>query len=195
MTPLVAPKFGSYRPVHRITVAQYDRMVQTGVLGESDRVELLDGFVVEKMSRNPRHDSGLQRLARVVYGWNLAGWDIRVQMAVTLSTSKPEPDLAVVRGSANDYESHHPLASEIGLIIEVSDTSLDHDRVEKSAIYARDGLSPYWVVNLIDGSLELYENPVGGTYQLHTIYRPGDVISVRLDGGEVARLAVESLFK
>src|SRR5215468_2359285 len=109
MTPAATPvTYGLDASIPRFSVARYQRMIETGVLTADDKVELLENYVVLKMPRNPRHDSTLQRMLRPVLRVLPSGWDVRIQGAITLADSQPEPDFALVRGSAVDYENRHP---------------------------------------------------------------------------------------
>jgi hypothetical protein len=127
-------------------------LIQTGILTEGDAVELLEGYVVLKMPRNPPHDGAIQRLQRRLFRLLPAGWDMRIQSDVTLSDSEPEPDLAVARGDDTTYGARHPGPADVGLIVEVADSTLATDRTDKGRLYARAGVVIYWVVNLPDGA-------------------------------------------
>ncbi len=81
---------------------------------------------------------------------------LRMQSAITLSRSEPEPDAALVRGNARTYAKHHPKPPDIGLVIEVSDSTLDGDRIDKGRLYAEAGIVCYWIVNLVDRQIEIY---------------------------------------
>ena len=103
-------------------------MVRHGILTEDDEVELLDGLLVAKMTKNTAH-----RVAKLLVQNALAkvipeGWYVDSQDAITLATSEPEPDVMVIRGQPRDYLEHHPLARELALVVEVSDSSLRHDQ-------------------------------------------------------------------
>jgi Uma2 family endonuclease len=118
-------------------------------------------------------------------------------MALTLPDSEPEPDLAIVRESPDDYLSRHPLPAEVGLVVEVSDSTLDGDRIDKGRIYARAGIAIYWIVNIPDQQVEVYTLPSGPAavpaYGQRRDYRPGDQLPFVLDGGVIATLAVRDL--
>jgi Uma2 family endonuclease len=104
------------------------------------------------------------------------GYDVRVQMPLGIDDySLPEPDVAVVRGSWRDYREVHPTTAV--LVIEVADSSLAHDRTRKRPRYAQAGIPEYWIVNLSDGCLEVYRDPVGGDYQLHLVLRGHEFVS------------------
>src|SRR5688572_31511478 len=120
--------YGHDASIARFTVARYQRMIETGVLTADDKVELLENYVVLKMPRNPPHDSTLQRMLRPLLVVLPVGWDLRVQAAIELSDSQPEPDYAVVRGTADDYAIRHPAPADIGGLIEVADSSLLRDQ-------------------------------------------------------------------
>ena len=112
-------------PVYRFTVTQYHRMIESGVLTENDRVELLEGRVVPKVPCNPPHDGTVTRIQRRLARLLPDEWLIRVQCALTTRDSEPEPDLTVVRGPEEVYFTRHPLPRDVGLLIEVADATLD----------------------------------------------------------------------
>jgi Uma2 family endonuclease len=181
----------------RFSVAEYHRLTELGILSEDDNLELLEGYLVLKMPRNPPHDGTvhrvLKRLIRVMPG----GWDVRVQSAVTLPDSEPEPDLAVVRDDPDGYTHRHPGAADIGLVIEVSDSTLPGDRADKGRVYARAGIGRYWIVNLPDRQVEVYTGPSGPTatpaYAQRQDHRVGDSVTIELDGAVIASLPVQEL--
>src|SRR5437868_5021584 len=120
MSPTAAPAtYGHDASIPRFSVARYQKMIEVGILTAEDKVELLENYLVLKMPRNPPHDSTLQRMLRPLLRSLPAAWDLRIQSAVTLADSQPEPDSAIVRGSATAYETRHPNAADVGLLIEV----------------------------------------------------------------------------
>jgi Uma2 family endonuclease len=170
----------------RFTVAEYHKLIELGILTENDNLELLDGYMVEKMPHDPIHDGTLQKVNRRVLRILPAGWEARVQMAITLSASEPEPDLAVVRESVDGYMSRHPEPGDFGIVVEVSNTSLDSDRDDKIPIYARDGIPVYWIVNLVDRQIEVHEQPSGPSpspsYGTRRTFKLGDAVPFVLGG-------------
>src|SRR5262249_11983589 len=102
-----------FRPVHRFTVEQYERMAETGVLTSKDRVELLEGVIVDKMPQNPPHNVAIDLARDEVEPLLPSGWRVREQKAVRLAGSEPEPDLAVVRGPVTRYTARHPVAQDV----------------------------------------------------------------------------------
>jgi len=198
MTATATPvTYGFDASMARFSVARYQRMIETGILTPDDTVELLENYVVMKMSKNPRHESSIQRILRILFAVVPIGWDIRSQSSIELVDSQPEPDFAVVRGSAKDYETGHPTPADIGLLIEVADSSLLRDQQDKTRIYARAGIAGYWIVNLKDRRVEAFSQPSGPTavpaYASETFYLPGESIPLVLDGQTVQMVAVDDL--
>ena len=199
MSVIAAPlsPFRGYAAMRRFSVDEYHRMIETEILTDEDKVELLDGYVVQKMPRNPPHDVVIQRLNKRLFRIVPVGWEVRVQSAVTLTLSEPEPDIAVVRGDDHTFVAHHPGPAEIGMLVEVSDSSLDRDRDEKASIYARADVPYYWIVNLIDRRVEVYAVPSGPgaspAYAQRQDYGPGDAVSLVLDGTVFGSIPVQDL--
>lgn len=189
----VAPSPG-LRP---FTVAEYHRLIETGLLGEDDPVELLEGRITYKMPRNPRHDAAIGLASEAVARRLPAGWFVRVQSAVTTPDSEPEPDLAVVRGSARDYVNRHPEPADVALVVEVADTSLTHEREVKGRLYARAGIPTYWLVNLTDGTVEVYARPTGPSprpeYDQRDTVRAGQDATAQAPGGWTLSVPVVEL--
>ena len=176
-----------------LSVEDYIGLVRDGTVDSDDRVELLNGEVVEKMARHPPHILATKKTVKALTHARLAGWSIIKGDPVRLLDSVPEPDVAVVRGDDDDYAQSYPGPAEIGLIIEVSGSSLDRDRTLKLPAYARSCLAIYWIINLFDHCLEVYSGPAGSEYRSHQILGPDDEVSLILDGREVARLRVRDL--
>ena len=183
--------------LRRFSVDEYHQMIQIGILGENDNVELIEGYVVNKMSRNPPHDSAIRILSKYLERLLPPGWDFRVQSAITLSDSEPEPDLAVVRGDFRSYGTHHPHAADIGLVVEVAESGLAFDRADKERIYARAGIETYWIVNLVHRQIEVYTQPTGPSaspgYARRDDVALGGSVSLVLDGVVIAMPAVRDL--
>jgi Uma2 family endonuclease len=185
-------------PVRRFTVDEYHRMGQAGILGEDENVELLEGWIVPKMMRNPPHDAYVSWINNRVLGSRLpAGWCCRPQGALTIGPSEPEPDIAVVRGGELDYATRHPGPADSALVVEVADSSLERDRTFKAAIYARASVPVYWIINLVDRQVEVYTDPTGPdpgpAYRTRRIYRPGDLVPFVVDGRELGPIPAQEL--
>jgi Uma2 family endonuclease len=181
-------------PLRRFTVDEYHRMIETGILGTHDHVELIDGWIVEMSPIGPPHTTCVSLVHAALQECRLVGWTVRVQSPVTMITSEPEPDVAVVRGGIRDYGDHHPAGPEIALVIEVADTSLQFDRQQKRSQYAMAGIAEYWIVNLADRCLEVHRDPAGGgEYRAREVIGADGSVELTIDGKNVGRLAVADL--
>lgn len=195
-----APANGTLAPfashLFRIGVGQYHDMIERGILGPDDDVELLEGLLVRKMSKNDPHIYSTEQLRDVVGPLLPAGWIMFSQNPVTTDDSEPEPDASVVRGRRLDYRTRKPGAADTGMLAEVADTSLERDRA-KCRIYARAGFPVYWIVNLVDRIIEVYTRPQGtgdeADYQSRQDYHETDSVPLVLDGVEIGRVAVRDI--
>jgi Uma2 family endonuclease len=199
MTPTttVPVTFGNAASLARFSVARYQRMIETGILTDEDKVELLENYVVLKMPRNPPHDGTIDLLKAALPGQVPAGWLLRIQQTLVLSDSQPEPDFALVRGTPRTYLARHPTAADTGLVIEVADSSLLRDQQDKTRIYARAGIPCYWIINLVDQRIEVYSQPSVSApvpaYQALQTYQPGDTVPLVLDGNTVGAIPASDL--
>ena len=180
-------------PIWPLSVARYHAMIDAGILGPDDRVELLEGVIVEKMSKNPPHVFANSEARIALEGMLPTGWYVTEQGPIALASSEPEPDVAVIRGRRRDHAKKRPGASEIGLVIEVADTSLDRDRGLKKRIYGEAGIPVYWVVDLNTPVVEVFSQPRDGQYTNGAVCRPGDSIPVVLDGLTLGAVPVNDL--
>jgi Uma2 family endonuclease len=191
------PILGTLAGFRRFTVDEYHRLTEIGILTEDDNLELIEGYLVLKVARNPLHDGTLHRACKRLTRLLPPGWDMRIQAAVTLAESEPEPDLAVVREDPAGYTTRHPLAADVGLVVEVSDSTLAGDRADKGRIYARAGITEYWILNLVDRQIEVYSSPSGPTatpgYKQRQDHPPGDQVTLILDGKMAAHIPVAEL--
>lgn len=182
---------------HRFTVAQYERLIETGFVTEDDNLELLEGYLVPKMTKNPAHEGCIDLASDLLNSHKPSGWIVRIQEAVTLGDSVPEPDLALARGTRRSYLVRHPGPSDVGLVVEVADSSLASDRTDKGRIYGRAGIACYWIVNVADGQIEVYTSPSGPTaspgYAQRQDYLPGNALPFLLDGVPIATIPVQEL--
>ena len=184
-------------PVLALTIGQYHEMLRAGILENGAPTELLEGWLVRRMTKDPPHTLSVgcacDAMAEVVG----ADWHVRNEGPVTTGDSEPEPDVSVVRGHRRDYARRHPGPDDVGLLIEVADPSLDRDRGWKKQIYASARIPVYWIVNLVDRQVEVFTNPSGPClrpdYAASQVYRPGQQVPVVLDGQEVGVIAVDEL--
>jgi Uma2 family endonuclease len=145
-------------PVWRLTVEQYHEMVRTGILTEDDPVELLEGWLVPKVPKNPLHRLSTRLIRLALESLVPAGWYVDSQEPVTLADGEPEPDVMIVRGNSRDYRDRHPGPGEVALVVEVADTSLSRDKGLKKRSYARAGIPVYWIMDLNERRLDIYSN-------------------------------------
>jgi Uma2 family endonuclease len=188
--PPVAPA------LYRFTVEQYHRMGELGVLTENDRVELLEGWVVRKVTHNPPHAVALWQVQTALLARLAADWALRIQSPITLSDSEPEPDAVLARGPGSRYGAGHPVPRDIGLLVEVADASLDEDRGIKRRVYARARIAEYWIVNIPESQVEVYTQPRAGrspAYRQQRVYRGDEAVPLVIDGQEIARLPARDL--
>jgi Uma2 family endonuclease len=160
------------------TSERYFDLVRVGDLRYDDHVELLDGVIVAEPPQEPRHASSTTYVYEALHAALRGRALIRVQMPFVAGRfSVPEPDVAVVPGRASDYESAHPTTAL--LIVEVAESSLPQDRLTKTRIYAGAAVPEYWVVNLRDGCVEVFQapDPQRRTYARNDTVRAGGQLS------------------
>jgi Uma2 family endonuclease len=184
-------------PILRLTVAQYHQMIGAGILHDGDPIELLEGWLVIKMAKNPPHVYANSRLHDMLTELVPAGWFVNSQDPITTLESEPEPDASVIRGNRRDFLSGHPRPQDVALLGEVADTSLTYDRGIKKRIYSRAAIPVYWIVNLEERCIEVYTDPTGPAetpdYRDHKVYGANERVPVILDGKEIGTLEVKAL--
>jgi Uma2 family endonuclease len=183
-------------PPRRFTVAEYHHLIETGVFANDERYELINGWLVPKMTRNPPHDVCLVLVPEAIRRLLPRGWHVRIQSAITTDDSEPEPDIAVARGPARRYVRHHPSPADIAMLIEIAESSLDLDRDVKGPMYARAGIAIYWIINLVDNQVEVYTDPNGGRrpkYRRRRVFEIDSRLPLVIGGKEVERIAVREL--
>jgi len=186
----------SFYPLHRFSVDQYEKMIEAGILTSADRVELIEGIVVQKMTQHPPHAVAIDFALDALHPLLPDGWRLREQKPIKLSNSEPEPDLVIVRGPLQRYERRHPGPRDIALLLEVADTALEADRQEKGRTYARAHIPVYWIINLIDRQVEVYTEPKGGktpAYRRRMDYTFKAQVPLRIEGNEVGQVSVSEL--
>lgn len=170
-------------PTKRWTRLEYDRLIEKGVFGTEDRIELLGGALVVREPQGSPHAMGIRMAEEALRRVFAAGWDVRGQLPVALDDdSEPEPDISVVPGSFRDYRHGHPPRAV--LIVEVAESSLSLDRALKGSLYARARVPEYWIVNLVDRALEVHRDPAadaaaryGWRYTTVAILRVGETVT------------------
>ncbi len=192
-----APEFAEGAGFRPFTIDEYHQMIRAGILTDGEPIELLEGWMIKKMSHGTPHDSSMDAFEGLLPTLLPSDWFMRCQRAITLSDSEPEPDYAIVRGPRSRYREVHPTPSDIGLVIEFSVSSLRVDRVGKGRIYARAGIPVYWIVNVAEKVVEVYTQPTGPTetpgYAQRDDYPVGTAVPVVLDGTAVGTVAVSEV--
>jgi len=164
-----------------VTVDDYHRMADAGLLTEDSRVELIDGEIVTKMTIGPRHNACVDRLTRTfVVG---AGDEaiVRVQGSIGLSfLTEPEPDVVLLRSRPDFYEKALPTPDDILLIVEIADASLAFDRDIKGSLYAEAGVRDFWLVDLTTDTVFCHRDPAGRVFQTVQRHYRGESIAPHL---------------
>jgi Uma2 family endonuclease len=139
--------------------AEYEQMIAKGLFRPDDRLELLDGVLIVREPQHDRHALAIRRVDAALRPHFGTGWLLAMQLPLALDEmSEPEPDFSIVRGSLDELGRGHP--RHAALIVEVAESSLGIDRGRKATLYARAGIPDYWIVNLVDRTLEIHREPV-----------------------------------
>jgi len=188
---LVAPVYGF--AIRRFTISEYHRLADSGVLTDDDRVELLEGFISPKMVHSPIHDATVCSTEYLIRPMLSQAWILRIQSAISLATSEPEPDVVIALGPPARYAERHPNGKDIALVIEIAETSLLRDR-RKAIIYASGGVPVYWIVNLSERTLEYFDMPNQGSYERCRVFTSTDKVEFGLDCMSCDSICVSDLF-
>lgn len=160
-------------------VDEYHRMIETEILTTDDRVELLEGQIVEMSPQQPPHAATTQRAFNYLSSLLVSKAFLRMQLPITLPpNSEPEPDIAVVRIDSREYCDRHPTANDIFLIVEVADNTLNKDRKQKAHTYAKAKIADYWVLDVNARQVYVLREPGDTTYQQETILSGNDMLSM-----------------
>ncbi len=183
--------------VWRFSVEQYHQMIRLDILTEDDPVELLEGWIIYKMPKNPPHPAATKLTLIALEKIVPQGWYVDTQEPITLEDSEPEPDVAIIQGNTLDYLDRHPSSQNLALVVEIADSSLERDRTIKKRVYARAGIPVYWIVNLVEKQLEVYTEPINlpeePTYKQRKDYSLSDEVTLAIAGLEVGRINVQDL--
>jgi Uma2 family endonuclease len=173
----------------RISISTYNRMGELGLIARSDRVELLDGLLVKKMTKGPRHVTATHRAFKILLARLPVGWHPRVEAPVELprgpdGESSPEPDVVVVRGEDELYQHRHPGPADVLLVIQVADSSLEIDR-KGLRRFGWAAIPAVWIVNLRNETVEVYTGPTGSDddpgYAQKTTKGMNELLEIALD--------------
>jgi len=177
-------------PRHQFSRAQYERMVESGIFGPEDRLELLEGEIIDMAPQKSRHATAVTLLTDALKTVFATDHTVRTQLPFSLDDhSQPEPDIAVVPGAPRDYRDAHPTCAV--LIVEVADTTLAYDRGRKLSAYARAGIPELWILDLNGETLEICRRPEQGGYAQRQVLKRGELVMPGAGSG--AAVAVEEL--
>jgi Uma2 family endonuclease len=192
-------------PIVPLTVEQYHQMLTTGILREGDPIELIDGVLVRKdradcgrdsMTTGSNHAVIVTLVQLALRKVEAFGFHLRSQLPVTLgNTQEPEPDVALIRGKPLDYRDQHPGPPDIAAVVEVSDSSLSFDRTTKQRVYANAAIADYWIINLVDSQIEVYQEPDSreGKYRMQTNFLHGQSVTLTLGPAMVIDIPVNEI--
>jgi Uma2 family endonuclease len=169
-------------PRHRLTVDEYYRMAELGILAPDARVELIEGEIIDMTPQGSRHAAILSRLNERIVKAVGSSAIVRCQQPIRLGNrSEPEPDFAIVRSDPSYYARAHPVASDVLLLIEVSHTSVKYDRYVKAPLYARHGIVEVWVIDIEAARVLIFRVPRDGNYaDASSVDRPDALTPVAL---------------
>lgn len=163
---------------HQFTADDYHRMRTAGIFAADDRLELLDGEIIRMSPIGPLHASIVRRLHALLRHMHLNQWIVSVRDPIQLSDlSEPQPDIALLHYRADYYATSHPQPSDIALLIEVSDSSLEYDRAHKLPRYAASGIPEVWIVATEQQYVEQYFHPAHGIYRTKQVWVHGETIT------------------
>lgn len=168
---------------YRLTVDDYHKMAEAGILREDERVELIRGEIINKAKISSQHAAGVTRISSLFHPVLRGKYILSVQNPVNIDThSEPEPDLAVCQWSDDYYALRHPIESEVLLVIEVSDSTLEYDLTVKKSLYAEAGIPEYWVVDVKGKQVHRFTNPGQGEYLMTQTLTAKDEVAVVGEG-------------
>jgi len=162
---------------YRFTADEFELLGRVGVFHEDDRVELIDGLIVEMSPMGSRHAACVDRLTQILVRLLAGKAVVRVQGPIRLGAhSEPQPDLTVLKLRDDFYSSRHPGPNDVLLVVEVMETSTDYDRKLKLPLYATACVPEVWLVDLAAEQVELLDQPAGGVYQRARSFKRGEQI-------------------
>jgi Uma2 family endonuclease len=176
-------------PVARLTIEQYEALVESGVFTKRDSFHLVNGVLVTKVTKNRPHVIATEETRRNLERIVPSGWHVMSEAPVCLPpNSIPEPDVALVRGKPKDH-ADHPRPADLALIVEVAEASVSEDRM-MALVYGAAGIPVYWILNLKRRQVEVYTLKQRGGYGKPRIFKAGHSVPVMIEGREVGQIAV-----
>jgi Uma2 family endonuclease len=178
----------------RLTVDQYEAVVDSGVFTKHDRLLLINGYLVTKVTKKPPYTVATELVRDELIGLVPPGrWRVAAEAPVRIPDyNEPEPDVSLVRGKAKYYAKRHPGPADLALVDEVAESSIAEDR-RLARVYGPAGIPVYWIVNLIAQQVEVYTVPHESGYLKRRVFTTGQSVPVVIDGVEVGRIAVAEI--
>jgi Uma2 family endonuclease len=192
--PTTAPSLCLAQAIYRLSVRQYKRMIDDGTIAEDERVELIEGLLVARSRRSRASIVAGNKALRILWRMIPPGWHVAKGVPIRASDwSRPEPDLAVLRGVVEDYDERDATADDTALVVKIAEAHLSADRTDLARLYATAGIPVYWIVNLVEGQVEVFSDPHRDGYQSHQVLGRGQDVPVVVAGIEAAWIAVSDL--
>jgi Uma2 family endonuclease len=174
----------------RMTVDEFERIAE----GLDGPFELIDGRSIRKPDMDPPHVWSTERLRKRLERMLPEGWSVRDDKPLRIPDfNERRPDIAVVRGDEDTYETRHPEPADVVLLVEVSVSTLPYDQGKKRPLYASSDIPVYWIVNAIDRQVEVYTDPGPDGYATCGLFKPGQSVPVVITGAEVGQIAVDDV--
>lgn len=166
-------------PLRLLTVDEYHRMAEVGILHPDEKVELIAGQIISKMSpQGSSHAAAIRRSDRLFSQSLGEGVSVQKQLPVILNNfSQPEPDIALVKADPFDYDDSHPTAEDVYLIVEIAESTLKSDLQVKGKEYAKSGIEDYWVLDVNHRQLYVYRQPTESGYQQEMTLQENEAIA------------------
>ena len=162
---------------HKLTVDDVYRMAEAGILAEDDRIEIIDGEIIDMAAIGTGHASVVNRINSALTAAFGATAIVSVQNPVRLDDhNQPQPDFAVLKPRPDFYSERHPRAVDVLLLVEVADTSLRYDRAVKLPVYARAGIAEVWIVDLQHRVIDAHRLPTAEGFAQNTAHRAGHTL-------------------
>lgn len=161
----------------KFSIDEYHRIVEAGVLHDR-RIELIEGELIELSPESPYHANCNHKIYKYLLRLFEGIADVRSGHPITLSNSEPEPDIVLAQLPESRYDDRHPSPIDIYLLIEISDSTLEYDLVQKQQVYASAGIAEYWIIDLKNRQLIRFKNPAGNDYQQRNQLPAGQVSSI-----------------
>ncbi|MDZ8023764.1 MAG: Uma2 family endonuclease [Nostoc sp. DedQUE11] len=164
----------------KFTVEQYQKMIESGILTQDDRVELIRGEIIDMSPIGTKHAACVKRLNKLLSQKLRDRVLIAIQDPVKLNdNSQPQPDVALLKPRDDFYATAHPQPQDIFLLIEVADSTIEYDREEKTPLYAEAKIIEVWLVDINEQIVEVYQQPTAARYQLMQKFASGETLSIK----------------